>query len=92
MARPSNNPTLKSGDSLSRREIMKALPVGESVYFYGEAGGSTTSLQRAVGSSFRGSESMGQQGLTQAGGIMVFEGELPTPVTRVTRVSEPKEF
>lgn len=92
MARPSNNPTLKSGESPSRKEILKALPVGESVFFYGEPGGSTAALQRGIAGAFRAGESMSQQGLTQAGGIMVFEGELPTPVTRVTRMHEAKDF
>jgi hypothetical protein len=33
---------------------------------------------------------MSNQGLTQAGGLLIFEGELARPATKVTRVSVPK--
>lgn len=74
----------------SRKALMQALEVGESCIFYGESGGTIQALQSSIGSTWREGESMHTQGLTQAGGLLFFEGELPTPVSRVTRVSEPK--
>lgn len=73
----------------SRRAILQALEVGESAIFYGEPGASLQSLQSSVSSTYRGPETLGQQGLAQTGGFMMFEGELPVPVTRVTRLGLP---
>lgn len=74
----------------SRKAVMQALEVGESCIFYGESGGTIQALQSSIGSAWREGENMHTQGLTQAGGLLFFEGELPTPVSRVTRVAEPK--
>lgn len=74
----------------SRKAVMQALEVGESCIFYGESGGTIQALQSSIGSAWREGESMHTQGLTQAGGLLFFEGELPTPVSRVTRVADPK--
>lgn len=73
----------------SRRAILEALEIGESAIFYGEPGASLQSLQSSVSSTYRGPETLGTQGLVQAGGVMMFEGELPVPLTRVTRVALP---
>lgn len=73
----------------SRRAILEALETGESAIFYGEPGASLQSLQSSVSSTYRGPETLGTQGLVQTGGVMMFEGELPTPVTRVTRLGPP---
>ena len=70
----------------SRRAIMEALGLGESAIFYGEPGASLQSLQSSVSSTYRGPDTLAQQGLIQKGGVLMFEGELPIPVTRVTRV------
>lgn len=74
----------------SRKAILEALEVGESVIFHGDAGGSCNALQSSISSTYRGSvETLQNQGFTQAGGMLIFEGELPTPVSRVTRISKP---
>ena len=73
----------------SRKAILQGLEVGECVMFYGEPGGSAQALQSSISSTWRGNETMKNQGLTQDSGLLIFEGELPTPVSRVTRFSEP---
>lgn len=75
-----------------RKALMNALEVGESLMFTGEPGGAISALQASIASSYRGLESMSQQGLTQYGGLLIFEGELPTPVSKVTRDRPPKEI
>lgn len=75
----------------SRRAVMDALEVGESCIFYGESGGTIQALQASIGSAYRDGDNMYNQGLTQHGGLLFFEGEMPTPVSRVTRVEPPHE-
>lgn len=72
----------------SRKAIMQALELGESVVFMGEPGASLQGLQASVNATFRQPETFGGQGLSQTGGLLVFEGEVPVPVTRVTRIFE----
>lgn len=74
----------------SRKAIMDALAIGESVIFTGESGGKMQALQASVNATYRQPQTFGGQGLQQTGGLMHFEGELPTPVTRVTRVADPE--
>lgn len=74
----------------SRKDTLNSLEVGESVIFYGEPGATLQSLQASIGSTWRGKENMSQQGLTQQGGMLIFEGEMPTPVSRVTRLADPR--
>lgn len=71
----------------SRRWIMDRLQVGESYIFIGDVGKVASSLQADIASCYRSGESMGQQGLQQRAGLAVFEGELPVPIVRVTRIS-----
>jgi len=74
----------------SRKYQMDALEVGEFVLFPGEPGQPASKLQASIGSSYRGGQNMSNQGLEQSSGFLVFEGELPRPVVKVTRISEPK--
>jgi hypothetical protein len=74
----------------SRRAALDDLAVGESVFFVAEPGEKASRLQANISSMFRGGESVSQQGLEQRGGMLVFEGELPVSVVRVTRVHDPK--
>jgi hypothetical protein len=67
---------------------MVNLLLGESVIFVGEEGQAIQALQASVGSSFRGEKNMSNQGLTQQGGLAIFEGELARPLTKVTRYKE----
>lgn len=76
----------------SRRYQMEQLKVGQSVVFTGEPGASVHDLQRSIASVYRDGESMGQQGLAQLGGLLVFEGELSRPAVRVTRTNDPTPF
>jgi len=82
---------LKGPREGGRKAIMASLEVGESVLFTGEPGGTLKALQASIASSYRGAESMSQQGLAQCGGILFFEGEYPTPVSKVTRERPVKE-
>lgn len=74
----------------SRKAIMDDLAIGESVIFTGEPGGKLQALQASVNATYRQPQTFGGQGLQQTGGLMIFEGELPTPVSRVTRVADPE--
>lgn len=69
---------------------MDELSVGESVIFTGTPGGKLQALQASINATYRQPQTFGAQGLQQAGGLMIFEGELPTPVSRVTRVADPE--
>jgi hypothetical protein len=71
---------------VSRKAMLQALEVGESLIFVCEAGQAPNRLQASIASSFRGGESMSQQGLEQQKGLLVFEGEAAVSVTRVIRV------
>ena len=73
----------------SRRWIMDRLAVGDSCIFIGEPGQAASRLQACIASNYRGGDSMGSQGLTQRGGLAVFEGEVPLAIVRVTRTAEP---
>ena len=75
---------------VSRKDMMKALEVGESLIFVCAPGQALTRLQAGISGSFRGTESMAQEGLEQQRGLMVFEGEVSTAITRVTRVRPPR--
>lgn len=79
-----------SGSEASRKALMQTLAVGESVIFLCEPGQAANKLQSTITSSFRGSESLSQQGLEQRSGLIVFEGEPAVAVARVTRVREPE--
>lgn len=79
--------------TLARRRGVKssleALKIGESLVFTGEPGEPINSLMKLIAAPFRGN--MSAQGLTQRGGLTVFEGETSRPSVMVTRISEPKE-
>ena len=75
----------------SRRELMDSLEVGDSLIFVCDPGELPSRLQASISATYRNGESMSQQGLEQQRGMLVFEGEIPTLVTRVTRVSEPRK-
>lgn len=70
---------------VSRKGMMQALEVGECLIFVCEPGQAPNRLQASIASSFRGGESMSQQGLEQQKGLLVFEGEAAVAVTRVIR-------
>ena len=76
--------------ALSRKTQMDNLKVGESCVFIGNPGQPAQKLQASVAASYRGDKSMNQQGLTQEAGMLVFSGELVTPVTRITRFKLPE--
>lgn len=73
----------------SRKEMLLELTVGESIVFLCAPGQTLTRLQAGISGSFRGGDSMVKEGLEQQRGLMVFEGEVSVPVTRVTRVRPP---
>lgn len=75
----------------SRKAILLGLGAGENVVFYGNPGESVQVLQKQITGLFKAGESMREHGLKQKSGMLVFEGELPTPVTRVFRPSEDAE-
>lgn len=70
---------------ISRKGMLQALEVGESLIFICEPGQAPNRLQASIASAFRGGENMSQQGLEQQKGLLVFEGEPALAVTRVTR-------
>lgn len=72
----------------SRKYQMVNLKLGESVIFVGQPGVSIGSFQAQVAASFRLGQNMSNQGLTQQGGLAIFEGELARPLTKVTRFKE----
>lgn len=74
----------------SRRGALDSLEIGESVIFLAEPGDNASKLQKGITSLYRGGESMSQQGLEQHGGMLIFEGEYPLAVVRVTRIHDPK--
>lgn len=74
----------------SRKALLDALDLGESVVFVCDPGEPPSRLQASIASIYRNGESMGQQGLEQQRGMLVFEGEAPTMVTRVTRIHWPR--
>ncbi|MNI79423.1 hypothetical protein D3C85_870560 [compost metagenome] len=74
----------------SRKSLMQALEVGESLIFVCEPGQAVTALQRSISSAFR-DQSFANLGLEQQRGLLVFEGELSVPVSRVTRIHPPKK-
>lgn len=71
---------------VSRKDLMRALEVGESLIFACAPGQTVARLQAGISGSFRGVETMNGEGLEQQRGLLVFEGEVSVPVTRVTRV------
>lgn len=72
-----------------RKTQMDALKVGESVVFVGQPGGTVHKMMTSIASCYRGSENIRNQGLTQAGGMAGFDGELMRPAVKVTRLAEP---
>lgn len=74
---------------VSRRGLLDALEVGESIIFVAAPDQPLTNLQRGISGSYRGSQSMSSEGLKQERGLLVFEGEISLSVTRVTRVKRP---
>lgn len=80
--RPAGSTGLQAG---SRKAQILALKPGESVIFTGKPGQSVSRLMASIASCFRGGESIGGLGLTQSGGLCVFEGELPLAAVKVTR-------
>lgn len=89
--RGSKDKVLRGPRAGSRKEAMLSLEVGESVIFLVEPGSNLQTLQATISSSFRWPENMSNQGFAQDSGMLVFEGEIPTYVSRVTRVAPPKE-
>ncbi|MDX9668737.1 hypothetical protein [Pseudomonas sp. P8_250] len=71
---------------VSRKGMLEALEVGESLIFVCDPGQAPNRLQASIASSFRGGQSMSQQGLEQQQGLLVFEGDAAVAVTRVIRV------
>lgn len=89
----SNNapPSIRVYDEqeVSRKDMLRALEIGESIIFACAPDQSLARLQAGISGSYRGKESMFKEGLEQQRGLLVFEGEVSVPVTRVTRVKSP---
>ena len=88
---PNRDKIVRSAREGSRRDLLDGLAVGDSLVFICEPGDGPGPMQRAISGTFRGGESMSQQGLEQQKGLLVFEGEPALSVTRVTRISEPRK-
>lgn len=84
------NPRVYDETEISRKGMLQALEVGESVIFICEPGQAPGRLQASIASAFRDGENMKQQGLEQRQGLLVFEGEPALAVTRVTRLGPPQ--
>lgn len=70
----------------SRRWIMDNLKVGEDAFFMGDPGSSAGKLMAIIASYYKAGEpAMKEQGLTQSGGIAIFDGEISRAVVKVTR-------
>lgn len=72
----------------SRKYILESLFVGQSYCFVGKKGTTAKQLMASISSTYRGKESIGQQGLTQSFLGLNIDA---CPVVSVTRISQPKK-